>query len=267
MKKNKKFRIYKFAIEHKVVSALSLFIFMIIPIFVIDRLYKIGDSLDFSILNTIFQAQDILNYSGVIVGTFATFSVLYFTIKSEKNERKEDRRYQVYPYVRYKIINTSMLLNHNEKGYMRTTQLISFFNTDDFSDYDIFYFYLAIENIGVNTLVNFSILETKCLQKIGIPKILGHIKVNETNNHFISIEIAYSDKLEIMDKLVEEGITVTVAYTDIVENYYEQNIKISFYKDSSGSYIPEITQDNITKPELDEYKNIFEEIKKRKSLL
>lgn len=280
MIKNIILKSYEYIKNNKLKSIFILLLILILPIIIIDVAYKIGSLLNDRAMKTFFQASDILNYVGVIIGTvlggFVTFYALYITIKSEKDERKEDRRLQIYPYVKYEVKNNFFdskgscmeISSHTYMSILKNKYHI-FRNEDGGVS-----FLLTIENIGVKALINFSILEIKALGETAIPQILGHIKVDETENHDIHIKMTSKDKLDRRSELTKDGMLVTVAYCDMMENYYEQDINIGFKENQSHPSDPnpseEITyraclkQDNVTKPRFYENKDIFEEIEKRK---
>lgn len=164
---------------------------------------------------------------------------------------------QIYPYVRYGATDYNKQLTINSCKCINLFSKKEDFLTGSSTRLNI---YLTIENMGLHNLINFTILEVECLEKSPSGQVLGHIKVDEKIIHHMYIEIIISDEDDIYRGLIKKGMTVKVAYCNIMGDYYEQDIKISFsnYVVDALNEIcqPEITQDNVSKPKFF-YKDIF----------
>lgn len=223
--KNKTLTLYKSMKNHKILSIALFLLVLISPIIVIELLYWIGDLLNDYSIKTAFQPTDILNYFGVILGGFVTFGALYFTIIFEKKERKEDRRLQIYPYLKYTIINKTEHITKNPYIDMDPIWPNLLIYEDNNTDCD---FCLSIENIGKYPLTSLKIVKLKWFGEWFHSEdwLEDIVKVNETKYYNFTVQ---ANPQEEFDKLYSDGLIITVVYYDIMNNSYKQNIKINIY--------------------------------------
>lgn len=287
-------KIYLFFKKHLILSIIIVMSILMAPIFIINLLYLFGDILEEHAINTVFEADDLLSYFGTIlsvfIGAIGTFGALYITIQFEKEDRRKERRLQFYPYLRYTIID-NYYCNHNrndkvidinitpppyEMEVLRNPIHKTIQYKNDFS------FYLMIENIGINSAVNYSILKMNYFGQEDLSILgLGDIKVQEKKYIKFNVLINARGKLNINQDLTGSiPINIKIAYTNIIGDYYEQDIIIyctwfgSKVIDESGNviskeygpYFANIGKHDISKPCYFEGRNIEdEEIKKLNS--
>lgn len=168
---------------------------------------------------------------GSILGGIVTLVALKKTIKSETIARNEDRRLQVIPYFQYNISQDKpksklwrdiiLDLNLNEKIVDEVIK------TDVTYKPDLF-FYIDIENVGMNSAVNLSILEIKYCGITDYSYIDYKImKVGEKIHLSFRVLVDYEDKISINREYDGfQPIKIKLAYTDLLENYYEQDITV-----------------------------------------
>lgn len=264
-------KLYAFIIKKPFLSLLLLLIFASIPIFIIGIFYNCIDVLKLGYIFKPFKAAEILSYIGTIIsifiGAIATFGVLYITIQFEKDERKKERRLQIYPYFRYEIV---------KQPYNNVVDLyknIDLTQSDDKSHGNMLEksltFGLNIENIGLRSAINYTILEINALGERDISvQGLGDINIDEIK--FLEFIIFSNSKENLNNNLIKDDpINIKIAYNNITGDYYEQNIKILFTLDTmylngkESDYKPIIIKNGISKPKFYSDKNIDDEESKK----
>lgn len=273
-------KIYDYIIKKPLKSLLLLLLFSSVPIIIIFGIHKAIVFLELQATFSVFIAADLLSYFGTIISIFigavATFSVLYITIQVEKEERKRERRLQIYPYFRYIIIEQSCIsiVDLSQNIYLTFSDNKSSKSNKENKLGFCFSFGLRVENIGIKSAINYSILEIDSFNTRDISiQGLGDIKVDE--NKVIEFNIYATSKKEFNNMLSKNNfINIKIAYNNITGDYYEQNIKISFTLDTlyldgkQSDYKPVITKNSVSKAEFYSDKNInHEESKKIDSFL
>ena len=185
---------------------------------------------------------------GSILGGVVTLVALRKTIKSETIARNEDRRLQVIPYLQYNIIQDNIiqeelksklwsyiLLQPNSKIVEEVIKPGTEYKID-------LNFCMVIENVGMNSAVNLSILEIKYCGITDYSYIDYKImKVGEKIHLNFAVLVNYNGKLNInKESCGSTPIRIKLAYTDLLENYYEQDIVLGCYW-SAIQYIDEET--------------------------
>lgn len=166
---------------------------------------------------------------GSILGGIVTLLALRKTIKSETIARNEDRRFQVIPYLKYNVTpdkpNSKLWRNIYVEPNHKIVEEVIKANTTYKHDLS---FYIDIENVGMNSAVNLSILRIEYCGITNYSYIDYKImKVGEKIHLAFDVLINFGGKLSINEEDTGiEPIKIKLAYTDLLENYYEQDIEI-----------------------------------------
>ncbi len=180
---------------------------------------------------------------GSILGGIVTLVALRKTIKSETIARNEDRRLQVTPYLQYNITQdepeSQLWRDINLEPNIKIVDEVIRPGTSYKPD---LFFYIDIENVGMNSAVNLSILEIKYCGITDCSYIDYKImKVGEKIHLSFRALVNYKGKFSInRDDSGRVPVEIKLAYTDLLENYYEQDISV-YCCWSSSCYIDEET--------------------------
>lgn len=277
-----------------IILYIIILIILMLPMLFIALFYEKIDN----VISKHFHPADLLNYIGlifsIVIATYAAYRTLKVTIEKESDERKNDRRLQIYPYFRYSIIDDELKIEslgkdieHNSTSIYPNIEnlevLRNYNERREMTWYNDLKFMLIIENIGINSAINFTILEKEYYGKKDISiDGLGDIKVGEKKHYEFKVLINAKFRLNINNKPTGSiPIKMKIAYNNITGDYYEQDLEItcswqSDWINDTSSDTPEeletayygahLDKNAVTEPIFYEFKNIpHEENKKFKN--
>lgn len=218
----------------------------------------------------IIDNSEWIGFYGSIIGGIITFLSLFITLRFQKKREENNNRMQVYPFMRYTIFNNYEVPNdmigeiphyflddHEEIG--KKEQKIDATAR------------LIIKNIGLNSAIEFNILEVKFL---GCGDITRHefdaIEVGEEKE--ILFDILMPSRCLNSEHYIPLKIEVLVGYSDLLGYYYEQKVILAILDNSiltnrSGKCVKEwrfkIVIDSVEKSLVFENKDIKKEKFKR----
>lgn len=246
-------KIVKIFEKHKVISILLIALILIIlftflvPV-TVQLVYQFGNSHYNQVIHTDFGPKELLGYIGTIIGSIGTFVALYITIQHENRNRKEDRRIQIRPYFVYSIVNVKepktagldvTLVNDKEQKVADEVKVadldftlrppkeemeayIKSVNIDDY-----FTCQLEIKNIGANSALKLSVLEINFLGRLCYQFTGKNITVEGNKKVYFNLRVLLNIKERLKEKIQIVPVDIKLAYIDLNENYYEQNVPIS----------------------------------------
>lgn len=160
------------------------------------------------------------NYISTIIGTFISSLVVVFLtlkqIKIQQDDSKENSRISNMPLLKYNISNKKI-----------ESQAIYLYN-DLKNETDIYHLYMDIENIGLNHARDLSVTVIIGDKKVFNSKLSDGQSFLLMKNH-IYLNFIFDFKHDKNEKFNNAKIYFIFNYSDLIENDYEQKIKISAY--------------------------------------
>ena len=171
--------------------------------------------------------NDWIGYYGSVAGSLisglVTFLGIYITIKNEKYKEYDNKRMEILPFIKYTLEDIEYRKNEKYKN------LDTFHINLDRSSKDTVHkrFYLILKNIGLHAAIKVNLLEQKDEKDFFyLENQIDSIGVNEEAAFILDINIpCYKSSEEIRVAQVKY-LNVLIAYTDLLNNYYEQYIRI-----------------------------------------
>lgn len=225
--------------EEKILLWILIIIFLLPVIFYIIDKFNIPTKMGmFQNTNSERWFNFFIEYMSTIIGTIVSSLVVVFTLviqlKKQNESEQEEKRINNIPILDYEIrndINVICKYAHDIKD-----------NSKDYKEYPIFF---HIKNIGLNHARNIEI-------QVTIDKVKDKEFNFEGHKNFIKKEeeiwIKLIAHLHFEEKKVSnKKCTITIKYSDLLNNNYQQNISFILHYDENQYYklqIQDIKVDN-----------------------
>jgi preprotein translocase subunit SecE len=223
-------------LRHKILSTFIVIIIIVFPPLIINSLYKVDAPIE--LLNSEWEASDLLGYYGAILSTVATIVAIMWTISFTIDNQLMERKLSIRPYIQTKWspvltkndlmfdTHSAVFIEQFNGCFMSSHEPTKLFSNEDANIYNRKKKYLLkydLCNIGSGNAININISINSSLitQPFGIP-------MNECRTLVIVLEgNIYKDK--------NVPLVVKFDYNDVsmLAKYYQIE-KFNLYRSKDG---------------------------------
>lgn len=215
-------------IKFGIIITMGIFIITAIISLLINIILTTAFPLNFKIAHD----NEWIGYYGSIAGSIisgiVTFLGIYITIRYEKDKDLDTKRLQVYPYIKYSLINIiDSLTSGNYEDYIDINVDLDLRKKNKGSRRRFSRCcYIDFKNIGLCPAINVKIIEFRCRSfSTHIRDNIDSIEVNSNNGYCITTFLP--EYLEEEKNIsYSMPIKIKVEYSDLLNNYYFQDLEL-----------------------------------------